>query len=234
MRSRLPALRAPARRVREACSAVAPLDTLCESEVADPPPPRSGWRGGLAALCLAGAVLTTPVAAAPTSTRFEPTVDVQGTTLQLNGAGTRFKAVFKVYDMALYTARKVSTANELLALSGPVRLQFVALRELPGTELGRLFLKGAAENSPKETVQRHTLASARLIEVFSGRAKMLPGEPFAMEYVPGKGTTFFILGKPQGDPVGDDDFFRMVLKIWVGAAPADFMLKDALLGQNKE
>jgi len=90
------------------------------------------------------------------------------------------------------------------------------------------------ENSSKEQVQRHTLASTRLIEVFSGRSKMLPGESFAMEFMPGKGTTFYILGKPQGDPVGDEEFFGMVLKIWFGESPADRLLKDALLGLDKE
>jgi len=172
--------------------------------------------------------------AAPTSTRFEPSLDVQGTKLQLNGAGVRYRAIFKVYELALYTTKKVTTSAELLALPGPKRLQFTALRELPGTDLGRLFLKGMAENATNDQVQRHTLASTRLIEVFSGRSKMLPGETFAMEFVPGKGTTFYILGKPQGDPVGDDEFFAMVLKIWFGESPADRLLRDALLGQDKE
>lgn len=187
-----------------------------------------------APLLLALALIAGPAAAAPTGTKFEPALEVQGTKLQLNGAGTRYRAIFKVYDMGLYTTKKVSTPAELLALPGPKRLQFTALRELPGTDLGRLFLKGMGENSTKEQVQRHTLASTRLIEVFSGRSKMLPGESFAMEFVPGKGTTFYILGKPQGEPVGDDEFFGMVLRIWVGESPADGQLKDALLGRDKE
>ena len=187
-----------------------------------------------AALCLAFGLVAGPALAAPTTTRFEPQLEVQGTKLQLNGAGTRYKAIFKVYDMGLYTTKKVGTAAELLALPGAKRLQFTALRELPGTDLGRLFLKGMSDNSPTEKVQRHALASARLIEVFSGRSKMMPGESFAMEFVPGKGTTFYILGKAQGEPVGDDEFFQMVLKIWVGESPADHQLRDALLGQDKE
>ena len=188
----------------------------------------------MAAAMLALGLAAGTVSAAPTSTKFEPTLEVQGSNLQLNGAGTRFRAIFKVYDMGLYTTKKVSSPAELLALTGPKRLQFTALRELPGTDLGRLFLKGMGENSPKELVQRHALSSARLIEVFSGRSKMLPGESFAMEFVPGKGTTFYILGKPQGAPVGDDEFFSMVLKIWVGESPADRQLRDALLGLDKE
>jgi len=188
----------------------------------------------LAAALLAVGLAAGAALAAPTSTKFEPQMEVQGTRLQLNGAGTRYRAIFKVYDMGLYTTKKVTNAAELLALPGPKRLQFTALRELPGTDLGRLFLKGMNDNSPKDRVQRHALASTRLIEVFSGRSKMLPGESFAMEFVPGKGTTFYILGKAQGEPVGDDEFFQMVLKIWVGESPADHLLRDALLGQEKE
>jgi len=194
-------------------------------------------RSVLAAAIVCTAALMQPAAAQTTEVsgvKFNNKVTVGSTTLQLNGAGTRYRAIFKVYDMGLYTTRKIATPAELLALPGPKRLQFTALRELPGTDLGRLFLKGMGENSTKDQVQRHTLASARLIEVFSGRSKMLPGESFAMEFVPGKGTTFYILGKPQGEPVGDDEFFGMVLRIWVGESPADGQLKDALLGRDKE
>ncbi|MES2944051.1 MAG: chalcone isomerase family protein [Pseudomonadota bacterium] len=174
-------------------------------------------------------LLASPALAA-TTTNFAPTLQVNGLTLQLNGAGTRYKAIFKVYDMAMYTQRKVSTPAEALVLNGPVRLGFVTLREISGTELGRLFLRGMSDNSPREAVNRHTVASGRLIDIFSGRPRLLPGDSFAMEFVPGKGTSFFIGQEVQGNPVGDAEFFRMVLSIWLGQAPADFLLKDALLG----
>lgn len=184
------------------------------------------------AACLAA--LTVLIAgnalAAITSTKFEPTQTVQGTNLALNGAGTRYKAIFKVYDLALYTPRKVATTEELLALPGPKRLNFVALRDVPGTDLGLAFIKGLNSNSAPDLVQKHASSSTRLIEIFSGRSKLVSGDTFAMEYLPGKGTTFYIVGQPQGAPVGDAEFFNMVLKIWVGNIPADFKLKDALLG----
>lgn len=180
------------------------------------------------------AVLATPGAsAAPTSTKFEPITEVKGTKLQLNGAGTRFKAIFKVYDVALYTSKKVSTPDELLALSGPKRLQFTALRDIPGTDLGLLFMRGLSENSPKDQVQRHTISTTRFIEIFSVKPKLVQGDTFAMDFTPGKGTQFYLAGQPQGEPVGDDEFFNMILKIWVGASPADRGLKDALLGHDK-
>lgn len=186
-----------------------------------------------AGLILATAtVLSSTAASAAPSTKFEPVAEVKGTKLQLNGAGTRFKAIFRVYDMALYTTKKVSTPEELLALPGPKRLFFTALREIPGTDLGRLFVKGLSENSPEEQVRRHTISTTRFIEIFSGKSKLVAGDTFAMEFTPGKGTQFYIAGQAQGEPVGDDEFFTMVMRIWVGASPADRGLKDALLGKD--
>ena len=148
----------------------------------------------------------------------------------LQGAGTRYRAIFKVYDMALYLPRKVRTADEVLAAKGPVRLSFVALRDLPGTDLGLSFIKGLSANATPEQIRRHTPASNRLVEIFSGRSKLVEGDTFAMEYVPGQGTTFFIQGQPQGAPVGDAEYFGMILRIWLGQSPADPMLKEALVG----
>jgi hypothetical protein len=175
-----------------------------------------------------------PHAKAAATTPFGRSVVAGGVTLQLNGAGTRYRFAFKVYDMALYTTKKVSTPAELLALPGPKRLQFVALRELPGTDLGRLFLRGMGDNASVEQMNRHGTATTRLIDVFSGRPKLLPGETFAMEFEPGKGTSFYIQGKPQGAPVGDDEFFGLVLRIWFGESPADHLLRDALLDRSRD
>lgn len=172
-----------------------------------------------------------PAQAAP-ETRFEPTGELQGQALTLNGAGTRWRAVFRVYDLALYLPRKARTADEVLTMPGAKRLRFTALRELPGTDLGSAFIKGMGENNPKEQVQKHVLSTTRLIEIFSGRSKMMPGETFAMDFVPGKGTTFYIAGQAQGAPVGDSEFFSMVLRIWLGPNPVDRKLKTDLLGQE--
>ena len=186
-----------------------------------------------AALLAAGLTLSLHAPAAPTVSKFAPTAQLNGSALQLNGKGTRVRLVFKAYDMALYTTQRAATVPELMALPGPKRLQFTALRELQGTELGRLFLRGMGDNTPSAQMTRHTLATTRLIEIFSGKPKLNPGDTFAMDFVPGKGTQFYIQGQPQGDPVGDDEFFTLVLRIWFGDSPADAKLRDALLDGGK-
>lgn len=187
-------------------------------------PQRAAWA---ASLVLATLAFVPPARAAGP---FDPMQNVQGTELQLNGAGTRYKAIFKVYDLALYSSRKVKSLDELMALPGPKRLSFIALRDLPGTDLGLSFIKGLSNNSTPEQIRKHTPSSTRLIDIFSGRPKVAAGDTFAMEYVPGKGTTFFIKGVAQGAPVGDDEYFGMILRIWLGQVPVDYKLKEALLG----
>lgn len=178
------------------------------------------------------------VRGAPMSTKvkaenFPKQIQVEGVKLNLNGVGTRYKAIFKVYDMGLYTSEKATTLQEVLSTLGPKKIEFVALRELSTTDLGQLFYRGIKENSTPAQYLKHATSALRISEVASGRSKLMPGDRFSMEFVEGKGLTFSIMDKPQGAPIGDAEFFAMVLGIWLGPVPADFMLKDALLGIAK-
>ena len=62
------------------------------------------WAG---ALLLAWNVHAEPVTVA--GVKYDETVTVQGAPLQLNGAGVRYKAVFRVYTAGLYLEKKVGT-----------------------------------------------------------------------------------------------------------------------------
>jgi len=182
-----------------------------------------------ASVVLAAGLLTSGARAASVN-RFEPTVQVGGSTLQLNGSGTRYRVMFKVYDMAMYLPAKAGNAGAVIDMQGPKRLAFISLRDIPGTDLGLAFIKGLQANNPSDAVQRHTLSSTRLIEIFSGKSKLASGDTFAMDYLPGKGTQFYIQGQAQGAPVGDAEYFSMVLRIWLGPQPVDVALRDGLLG----
>jgi Chalcone isomerase-like len=164
---------------------------------------------------------------------FPKQIQVEGTKLALNGLGTRYKAIFKVYDMGLYTTTKSTTLQEAINAPGPKKLQFIAHREISTSELGRLFYQGIKDNNSTEMNLKHTVSASRLSDIASVRSKILPGESFSIEYIPGKGMIFSVMDKPQGPAIGDAEFFSMVLKIWLGNTPADFMLKDALLGIQK-
>ena len=97
---------------------------------------------GAALLASGSAVAQTTVA----DVKYEEAASVQGKLLLLNGAGIRYKAVFKVYTAGLYLEKKAPTPQDVLALKGPKRMRIVMLREIDSAELGKLFSRGMEDN----------------------------------------------------------------------------------------
>jgi hypothetical protein len=163
--------------------------------------------------------------------KFDNTLQVGGAKLQLNGAGVRYKAVFKVYAAALYLGAKASTPEAVLASTGPRLLQIVMLREIDANELGKLFTKGMEQNAPREDFSKSIAGIMRMSDIFSSRKKLVAGESFAVEWVPGTGTIILVNGKQASEPIKEPEFYSSLMKIWLGKSPADADLKDALLGK---
>jgi Chalcone isomerase-like len=182
------------------------------------------------------AVLTVPLASLAQTTevagvKFANTAQVGTTKLQLNGAGVRFKVVFKVYAAALYLTDKAATPEAVLSSPGPRRLQIVMLRDIDANELGKLFTKGMEQNAPREEFSKSIAGIMRMSDIFSSRKKLTTGESFAVEWVPGTGTVISVNGKVEGAPIKEPEFYSALMKIWLGKSPADAQLKDALLGK---
>ena len=164
--------------------------------------------------------------------RYASTATVAGSMLTLNGAGTRFKFVVRVYTAGLYLGAKAATPEAAFAAPGSKRLHVVMLRDIDANELGKLFTRGMQENAPRETFSKSIAGTLRIADIFSAKKKLLRGENFSVDYVPGVGTTVLVNGKAQGEPVREPEFFTALLSIWLGPNPADDGLKAALLGQE--
>ena len=162
--------------------------------------------------------------------KYAPGVQLAGSTLQLNGAGIRYKFVIKVYTAGLYLASKAATTEAVLALPGPKRMHVVMLRDIDANDLGKLFTRGMQDNAPREEFSKSIPGTLRLADIFSAKKKLVAGDSFSVDWVPGLGTTVLVNGKAQGDPVKEPEFFNALLRIWLGPSPADHLLKDALLG----
>lgn len=162
--------------------------------------------------------------------KLEDSIDFQGSKLQLNGAGVRYRAVFKVYAAGLYMGKKAATPEEVYAAPGPIRMSITMLRDIDSNELGRAFVKGFTENSPKTDLSKLMPGVARMGQIFADQKKLVAGDNFTIDYIPGTGTVISVKGKPQGEPFKEPEFFVALMRIWLGQSPADFKLKDALLG----
>jgi hypothetical protein len=165
--------------------------------------------------------------------KYAPTVSVGNANLQLNGAGIRYKAIFKVYTAGLYLGAKAATPEAVYAAPGAKRVHVAMLRDIDANELGKLFTDGMQKNSTREEFGKSIPGTLKLAEMFANKKRLVAGDVFFVDYTPGVGTLIVINGKPAGEPITEPVFFTSLLKIWLGANPADWQLKDALLGQSK-
>jgi Chalcone isomerase-like len=163
--------------------------------------------------------------------KLEDSLTVQGTKLSLNGSGVRYKAIFKVYAAGLYVGKKVTTSEEFFTAPGPKRMSITMLREVDSNELGKSFTKGFEDNSSKAEMSKLIPGLIKMGQIFSDQKKMVAGENFTIDWIPGTGTVVSVKGKVQGEPFKEVEFYNALMRIWLGAVPADFKLKDALLGK---
>ena len=185
---------------------------------------------GLAGLILSVGALAAQIDVA--GVKLEDTVDINGSKLQLNGAGVRYKTVLKVYVAALYLGKKVATPEEFFAATGPKRISITMLRDIDSNELGKAFTRGFEENAPRSEMTKLIPGLVRMGQVFADQKKLLAGETFTNDWIPGVGTVITVKGKVQGEPFKEAEFYHAMMQIWLGSIPADWQLKDALLGKT--
>jgi hypothetical protein len=164
--------------------------------------------------------------------KFEDTIDQGSSKLVLNGAGVRYKAVFKVYSAGLYLPKKTTSPEEALSMSGSKRISITMLRDIDSNELGKLFTRGVEDNAPKTEMSKLIPGLVRMSQVFSDQKKLMTGDSFTFEWIPGTGGVLTVKGKPQGEPFKEQEFFTALLRIWLGPVPADYKLKEALLAKT--
>ncbi len=177
---------------------------------------------------------TAAVQAAPFETAgvvLEDKVTVAGKALSLNGAGVRYKAVFKVYTAGLYLGEKAGTTDEVLAATGPKRMTITMLRDIDSAELGKLFSRGMEDNMDRSAFSKLVPGVLRMSQVFTDHKKLKEGDNFILDWIPGTGTVLTVKGKVEGEPFKEPEFFNALMRIWLGPKPADWKLKEALLGK---
>lgn len=162
--------------------------------------------------------------------KVEDQTQLAGSTLQLNGAGTRYKAIFKVYVAGLYLGKPATTPDEVVNQAGPKRLSVTMLRTIDSKELGKLLTRGMEDNMDKVAMSKLVPGLIRMGEIFAAQKPLVEGDNFLIDWVPGSGSVITVKGQVQGEPFKEPEFFKALMLIWLGHTPADEKLKDALLG----
>lgn len=164
--------------------------------------------------------------------KVEDSTDVRGTKLTLNGAGIRYKGPFKVYVAGLYTGKPASSLEDLVSQPGPKRLVITMVRDIEANEFGKLLTRGMEDNTTRAEMSKLVPGLMKMSQLFSEHKKLVAGDSFSIDWVPGVGSTVNIKGKTQPDPFKEPEFYKALMGIWLGPVPADFKLKDALMGSK--
>ena len=184
-----------------------------------------------------GFLLAAPVLAQTVTVsgvKYDENVDLRGSKLTLNGAGTRYRGPFKAYTAGLYMTKKAGSTDEVLAVPGAKRMSITMLRDIDSGELGKLFTRGVEDNLDKASFSKLIPGLMRMSQLFSDCKQLKTGETFTIDWIPGTGTVIGVPAtcKTNNDPFKEPEFYNALLRIWIGPSPADWKLKENLLGKQ--
>ena len=162
--------------------------------------------------------------------KLEPTAQVGGAALQLNGAGLRTRVFFKVYVAGLYVPQKAKDANTLLAQKGPRRVAITMLRNVDSDTFSASLVEGLKNNLSEAQFTGFKAQVDALNANFKAAGEAKKGDVIHLEFAPDAGTRVIVNGKPQGSAIAGEEFFTAVLRIWLGDKPADADLKKGMVG----
>lgn len=163
--------------------------------------------------------------------KFEDKVRLGSTELVLNGAGLRSRFIIKVYAVGLYLPEKKNAVADALALNGAKRLSIVTLRELTAEQFADALVEGIHKNHSEAEIEPLKARIGAFKATMLALKTAAKGAVIDIDYLPESGTRLTYNGEKKGEDIAGEDFYRALLKIWLGSKPAQDDLKEALLGK---
>jgi hypothetical protein len=157
---------------------------------------------------------------------FPPSYTVSRTTLELRGKSVlHYLMVIKAYAGAFYL-EKGATGRKALA-DVAKRLELEYFHAIEAEDFARATRTMIAKNISK----KHYMRLRKRVEEFNALYRNVkPGDRYAITYLPGKGTTLTLNGRPLGTIAGYD-FSYALFSVWIGKNPIDKKMKKELLGR---
>jgi hypothetical protein len=172
--------------------------------------------------------LALPVGAAEVAgVRIDDRTSVSGAELALKGAGLRKRLFFDVYAMGLYVADRKA---DPIAQGGAKRVAIHMLRDVDADTFAKALVDGMRPNHDEATMKSLEPRITQLNAIMAGIKQAKKGMVIALDWAPGAGTRVTIDGKAAGEAIEGEDFYRALLRIWLGEKPVQDDLKKALLG----
>ena len=173
-------------------------------------------------------LLSAPVFGAEVAgVKIDEQIRVAEAPLVLKGAGLRKRFFVQVYAMGLYVAdRKADPVTQ----GGAKRVAIHMLRDVGADQFSAALVDGMRPNHDEATMKFLEPRIAQLSAILAEMKVAKEGMAIMLDWLPGSGTQVTIDGRPAGKPIQGEDFYRGLLRIWLGEKPVQDDLKKALLG----
>jgi hypothetical protein len=152
--------------------------------------------------------------------------------LVLNGAGLRKRAFFQVYVIGLYLPEKKTAAAEVIGSTGAKRVLIHMMRDVDAEQFSGALTDGMKDNLSEAEMKGFEPRIRQLSGIMAGMKEAKKGMRITLDWTPA-GTAVTVEGKPAGATIPGEDFYRALLKIWLGDKPVQADLKGALLGEKQ-
>ena len=191
-------------------------------------------RTSLLAVTLTSALATslTARAADVAGVHFDDKTSLAGSELALNGAGLRTRFMLKVYVIGLYGPKRADTADAFSAMPGPKRIHIVTLRDLTAEQFADALIDGLRKNSSDAEFAKLQPRADEFRAQLLALKSTPSGSQIRIEWLPATGTRLSLGNEIRGRDIPGEDFFRALLRIWLGDKPVDSDLRNALLGKG--
>lgn len=176
---------------------------------------------GLAAFAASGAEVA--------GVKLDDKTQVESRELVLNGAGLRKRVIFNVYVIGLYLPEKKADPAAVLALPGPKRAAIHMLRNVDAETFTEALIDGLRANTTEAEYKLLEPRVQQLSGIMGELKEAKKGMTLSLDWT-GAATQLVVNGKPAGKPIAGEDFYRALLRIWLGDKPVQDDLKKSLLG----
>ncbi len=156
------------------------------------------------------------------------TLDIQGHTLKLNGAGVREKFWIDLYSAGLYLEEKSADAPGIITAERPMGIRLHIVSKLITSEKMSEAVMEGFEKSTNGNTQPVQDEINQILSFFE--EDIHKNDIFDLIYLPSEGVIAFKNGKRRGVIKGKE-FKEALFGIWLSERPADGDLKSALLGK---
>ena len=180
------------------------------------------FRSALIALVLSFAALGAEVA----GVKIDDKTRVGTSDLVLSGAGLRKRVFFQVYAIGLYVQDKKA---DVISQPGPKRIAIHMLRDVGAEQFTDALTDGMRANHSEAEMAALEPRVKELAAIMAEVKEAKQGMTIALDWS-GSETRVLIQGKPAGRPIAGEDFYRALLRIWLGDKPVQDDLKKSLLG----